>query len=830
MRALSRLGPLLPLMLAATVAPAAPPTLEQAVRDTEWIGPRPHAPYWADDDQSLWFERTWAGCEERSLHRLLLPDGEERLVPDEQRGFADARGGAWDAEHRRKAWVRGGDLFLKDLRTLEPRQLTRTAESESSPLWLLDGRLAFRRGGRLLARDLATGLEEELAELRFEDPPDEDDEPSWLAAQNERLFDHLREREQARDAKRQRANERRAADPTRPPPPWYLGEKLERRRADLSPAGDLLLVTAALKSREEGRRDLMPVWITEEGYVEDRRVRAKVGTPERHDDRLTLLDLERGERHELDLSVLPGIAEDPLAFLRSEEPADEEEPEPRPVRVSSVSWSPDGERALVVLRSHDNKDRWVAVVERGGALRPVHRLHDPAWINWSFDDAGWFPDSRRLWFLSEESGWSNLYLHDLDEARPAKERRRRAQPRRSRAPAGSVRVPTATAGETYAASPRAWHAGPVRRLVGGRQVVSKPWLSRDGARFWFRANPHHPGVREIFRVAVESGRVEQLTELGGRNDFELSHDERQLVVLHSETLRPPELWLQAAEPGATPRRLTDSLSDEFRAVDWHAPRHVTIPSSHGAARIHARLFVPEGPAPPGGRPAVVFVHGAGYLQAAHQGWSQYERELLFHSVLVDRGFVVLNVDWRGSAGYGRDWRTAVYRDMGGPELEDLRDGVDWLVANAGVHQERVGAYGGSYGGFLVFMALFREPGLFAAGAALRPVTDWAQYSHGYTSNILNTPELDPEAYRRSSPIEHAAGLSAPLLICAPMIDDNVLFLDSVRLVQRLIELRKTRWFETAIYPVEAHSFREDASWLDEYRRILTHFERHLAAD
>jgi dipeptidyl aminopeptidase/acylaminoacyl peptidase len=222
----------------------------------------------------------------------------------------------------------------------------------------------------------------------------------------------------------------------------------------------------------------------------------------------------------------------------------------------------------------------------------------------------------------------------------------------------------------------------------------------------------------------------------------------------------------------------------------------------------------------------MFIHGAGYLQNAHKGWSGYSREFMFHSFLAKRGFVVLDMDYRASAGYGRDWRTAIYRHMGSVELEDLRDGVEWLVDNHGVDRDRIGVYGGSYGGFLTLMALFNESDLFAAGAALRPVTDWAHYNHGYTSRILNTPELDPDAYMKSSPIEFAQGLKKPLLICAPMLDDNVFFQDSVRLVQRLIELEKEDWW-IAPYPIEPHGFREPTSWLDEYRRIWDLFERHL---
>ena len=116
---------------------------------------------------------------------------------------------------------------------------------------------------------------------------------------------------------------------------------------------------------------------------------------------------------------------------------------------------------------------------------------------------------------------------------------------------------------------------------------------------------------------------------------------------------------------------------------------------------------------------------------------------MFHNLLVQQGYIVLDLDYRASEGYGRDWRTAIYRQMGHPELEDYLDGLDWLVANKQGDRDRAGIYGGSYGGFMTFMALFRTPGMFKAGAALRPVGDWSQYNHEYTANILNTPELDP---------------------------------------------------------------------------------------
>jgi dipeptidyl aminopeptidase/acylaminoacyl peptidase len=199
---------------------------------------------------------------------------------------------------------------------------------------------------------------------------------------------------------------------------------------------------------------------------------------------------------------------------------------------------------------------------------------------------------------------------------------------------------------------------------------------------------------------------------------------------------------------------------------------------------------------------------------------------MFHHLLASRGFTVLDIDFRASRGYGRDWRTAIYRHMGGKDLTDQVDGARYLAEHEGVDRSRVGLYGGSYGGFITLMALFTQPEYFAAGAALRAVTDWAHYNHGYTGRILNLPQDDDEAYRRSSPIYFAEGLQAPLLITHGMVDMNVHFQDVVRLSQRLIELGKTDW-ELAVYPVEDHAFIAPSSWADQYRRILELFERHL---
>jgi dipeptidyl aminopeptidase/acylaminoacyl peptidase len=322
--------------------------------------------------------------------------------------------------------------------------------------------------------------------------------------------------------------------------------------------------------------------------------------------------------------------------------------------------------------------------------------------------------------------------------------------------------------------------------------------------------------------------VEQITHWEGHNEVHLSPDEKYLAIRYSYSNKPWELYY-----GKNPVfentnkleyiRITESTTKAFNSYPWRDPEVVTFKAEDGKD-VHARLYKPR--SEDKNNAAVIFVHGAGYLQNAHKWWSNYFREYMFHNFLADNGYTVLDIDYRGSAGYGRDWRTGIYRHMGGKDLSDHVDGAKFLIKEQGIDPKKIGIYGGSYGGFITLMAMFKEAETFTAGAAIRAVTDWAHYNHGYTANILNTPTSDSLAFVRSSPIYYADGLKGHLLILHGMIDDNVHFQDVVRLSQKLIELGKENW-EMAIYPVERHSFTEASSWTDEYSRIYKLFERTL---
>ncbi|MES1223988.1 MAG: alpha/beta fold hydrolase, partial [Bacteroidota bacterium] len=363
-----------------------------------------------------------------------------------------------------------------------------------------------------------------------------------------------------------------------------------------------------------------------------------------------------------------------------------------------------------------------------------------------------------------------------------------------------------------------------KALTSGKFEVQEAHLSNDKKYFFITTNEVHPGEAQFYRLSATGGKPERITTLTGSNQVVLSPDEKQIAFLYSYSNKPWELYLQENKPGAKPQQVTNkAMSEEFSSYAWKDPQVITITARDGAP-VYARLYKPAAPAP--SKPAVIFVHGAGYLQNAHKWWSSYFREYMFNNLLADNGYTVLDIDYRGSAGYGRDWRTGIYRFMGGKDLTDQVDAAKYMVDSLGVNAKHIGLYGGSYGGFITLMALFTTPDVFAAGAALRPVTDWAQYNHGYTSNILNEPFNDSIAYRRSSPYYFADGLKGHLLICHGIIDTNVNFQDAVKLSQRLIELGKDNW-DIIGYPMEDHGFVEPSSWTDEYKRIFKLFETNL---
>ncbi len=775
-------------------------TIEKIMRDPKWIGSSPSRVFWSEDGKWLYFNWNPEKAQSDSMYKVTRDGGIPVKLSRAERMQIPTGFGDYNIERTKKVYQKNGDIFILDIKGNKTHRITNTLQQESRPQFTHDEKkITYIFDNNLYIWRLEDGVLLQLTDFRKGKSSEnhkkkEMDQEKWLKQEENELIRVLRERQENREL----ARENREKEKAERPKSIYIADK-RVQNIQLSPDGKYITFILH-KQPGQSKRTIVPNYITNTAYTEDIPARGKVGEPLSAYE-LGIYDINRDSVYYVSTEKIPGIYDEPAylnEYVKTEKKTEKEaenpdakkskeKRKPRNVMFGEPVWSGDGKNAALVITAQDHKDRWIMSLEPETAeMTLIDRQHDDAWIggpgirSWYRSNIGWMPDNQSVWFQSEETGYSHLY---------------------------TVSIKT----------------GEKRALTEGNFEIYSPGISRSKRYWYFSSNETHPGERHFYRMVLRGGKRFRLTSLNGSNQVSLSPDEKMLAIRNSVSNRPWELFLKENKSNAKPVQVTHSLRDEFLSYPWRQPDFITFNAGDGA-RVHARLYQPDHKKK--NRAAVLFVHGAGYLQNAHKWWSSYYREYMFHNFLADEGYTVLDIDYRGSAGYGRDWRTGIYRYMGGKDLSDHVDGARLLVESYGIDPERIGIYGGSYGGFITLMALFTEPDIFAAGAALRSVTDWAHYNHGYTSNILNIPYVDSTAYRRSSPIYFAEGLKGALLMCHGMIDTNVHFQDVVRLAQRLIELGKENW-ELAVYPLEGHGFREPSSWTDEYKRIFKLFEEYL---
>jgi len=761
-------------------------TVEKIMRDPKWIGTSPSNVYWGADGNSLYFNWNPDNLSSDSVYFITVTNHNPVKASVEQKqNIIPVYSTTWNQNRTACVFTKDGDVFFKDIKTGNTKRIIQTTEKETNPVFSFDDKkIVYTSNLNLYAWDIATGETMQLTNLESKDPEKKTTvttEEQWLKNDQLQYLRVLKERKEKKDAtdaynKSLSPKELRSIN---------IGEQI---LLGLTISPDGRFVGYRLTKPSDVKSTIVPNYVTESGFTSDIRGRTKVGEPQNNSE-FFIYDRKKDTVFTIQTDSLPGIRDLP-GYVKDYPKKFEQqikEPPARPVVIGDISWSPNGTYAILDIRSLDNKDRWLMMFDpKATKLKLIDRQRDEAWIGgpgtggFSGTNTGWITENT-FWFQSEVTGYSHLYTVNVE-------------------------------------------SGEKKTLTSGKYEVQQAELSKDKKYFYITTNEVHPGEQQFYRLPVTGGKAERITTMTGANQVTISPDEKYIAILYSYSNKPWELYLQENKPGGKVEQITTkAMSDEFKSYPWRDPEIITFTARDGV-QVPARIYKPSTPAP--GKPAVLFVHGAGYLQNAHKWWSYYFREFMFNNLLADNGYYVLDIDYRASAGYGRDWRTAIYRHMGGKDLDDNVDGVNYLVKTYGVDPKRVGLYGGSYGGFITLMALFTTPDVFAAGAALRPVTDWANYNHGYTSAILNEPYNDSLAYRRSSPIYFAEGLRSHLLICHGMVDVNVHFQDAVKLTQRLIELGKDNW-EIAPFPMEDHGFVEPSSWTDEYKRIFKLFETEL---
>ena len=752
--------------------------LEDIMKGNEFIGHQPENHQWSNDGSTVYFN--WNPKNEPGNSTYFWKKGmtEPEILPIERKNelnIPTKDQNEFDIVY----YLKNGGIYAFNKSTKTHKKVLATSARVSN---LTRGTnpaiLYFQQGDNIYKMDANDISIVQLTNFKKSKEADKPTKDNFLKQQQKELFTYIKDKESRKAWYDARSKENKEFFPKE-----YTYDPFNLDFVSPSPSGDF--VCFGLSDYPKSAPTKVEHFINEDGYTNNVTARSKVSVHNLGENKIGIYYVAKDSFYLLDFTSLTGISDHP-AYYQEYITLKDKEKKPKQIETGRPVFNKSGQMAVMDIRSQDNKDRWIISIDpESGKIKELDHQHDDAWINgpgigYGNGTLGFLNDDHTIYFQSEASGYSHLYTLDLD-------------------------------------------SGIKKQLTNGKWEVRDAVLSDDGNTFYLTTNTNHPGNREFHKLDIATAQMTGILTKDGAHEVVLSPDEKMLLIRYSYKNQPWELYVGENKPGANLQQITFSNTEAFKKYPWKAPEVVKFKASDGQ-QVHARLYQPKKQLK--NKAAIIFVHGAGYLQNAHNHWSSYLREYMFHHLLTDKGYTVLDIDYRGSDGYGRDVRTGIYRYMGGLDLSDHLDGKKYLVDKLGIDSKRVGIYGGSYGGFITLMALLTKPGTFKAGAALRSVTDWAHYNHGYTSNILNFPETDSIAYRRSSPIYFAENLKDKLVMLHGMVDDNVQFQDVVRLSQRFIELGKKGW-DLAVYPVEPHGFRETYSWVDEYRRILELFDREL---
>ncbi len=755
--------------------------LDEIMKGNDFIGNLPENERWSLDGSTVYFD--WNPTKEWGNSTYYWKKGMKapQKASKEEARFSKIR----FVEKEGSGiyyYIDKGQLYSYSIKDKKSKKLFQHSVTVSNlQIGKEEGVVFFKQNDNLFKFDTKLGSLVQLTNFKkgkSEEKPKEKE--SFLKEQQKELFQFVRDQEQKE--KWSTTNEDPKSDF---PKPYFFG-KNSIESAKASPMGDF--VTFRLREEAEVKQEEMELFITADGYNKSKDTKSKVSISNFVNTKMGIYNVAKDTVYMINFSTLSHIQDVPEYFKLYEKNKNLEKKDKLIVAQAPI-YNKDGSYAIVEIRSQDNKDRWLVNLNLAtGSFKEIEHQHDEAWIGgpgipsyaFSSGTLGFLADNETIYFQSEKTGYSHLYSYNLKTNKKV-------------------------------------------QLTNGNWEVRGVVLSKDKKTFYLTTNQSHPGNRGFYKMNVSDAVLQPILTQDGAHEVSLSPDEKTLLVRYSFKNKPWELFWASNKKESPLNQITFSTTAAFQSYKWRTPEVITFKAQDGTP-VNARLYTPN--ASQANKAAVIFVHGAGYLQNAHNHWSTYHREYMFHNLLTDLGYTVLDIDYRGSDGYGRDVRTGIYRFMGGKDLSDQIDGKKVLVQNYGIDSNKVGIYGGSYGGFITLMGMLTTPKEFAAGAALRSVTDWAHYNHGYTGNILNFPETDPDAYKKSSPIYFANNLEGNLLMLHGMVDDNVEYKDIVRLSQRFIELGKKKW-SLASFPVESHGFKETYSWVDEYGRILDLFNSTL---
>lgn len=451
--------------------------------------------------------------------------------------------------------------------------------------------------------------------------------------------------------------------------------------------------------------------------------------------------------------------------------------DPRNFLLARVVWAPGSHEVLAerLNRVQNKLELLLADISTGISHLVLHE-EDPQWINVR-GEPEFLKDGTRFLWTSERSGFRHLYLYNVD---------------------GTLE----------------------KQLTSGNwEVEEVAGIDEARHRVLFTSTEASPTERQVYTVGLDGTNRQRLSKAAGTHSISLAPNAAYYLDDYSSLTTPPEETLYQSD-GAEMRvyRAADkTASNEFDIL----PTEIVNMKASDGTLLYARMIKPAGFTATKKYPAVVIVYGGPEAQYARDIWSG----LTWDQVLAHKGFVIWQLDNRGSAGRGHQFESVIYHDMGVHELSDQKEGIQFLVSQGFVDPQRVGLYGWSYGGYMTLYTITHAPGLIKAAIAGAPVTNWRNYDSIYTERYMGLPDDDERGYKQSAPVLSADALQGTkLLMIHNLEDDNVHFENSVQMAAALEKAGKQ--FFMLVYPQKTHGVTgpEHKQLLEE---TTTFFEENL---
>jgi dipeptidyl-peptidase-4 len=460
------------------------------------------------------------------------------------------------------------------------------------------------------------------------------------------------------------------------------------------------------------------------------------------------------------------------------------------IYLARVDWLPDGKTLAIQRESRDQRrlDLLFADIATG-KTRVVLTETSDTWVELN-DELRFLKKTPEFVWASERDGYRHLYLYGTD----------------------GRQIRQLTSG--------AWSVDDFR----GRAVKGVDEANR---LIYFTATEKSPIERQLYSTSLDAQDPRRITRISaedGVHAVAMSRDTKVYVDTFTSSRQPPQVGLHGADGKLIAYVLENRLNDEHPDAPYLAENSIaefgTLTAADGQV-LQYRLFKPRRFDPAKRYPAVVDVYGGPGAQRVVDRWAGDT----FTQVLTRHGYVVFQLDNRGSAFRGTAFEAPIHRRLGEVEVADQVQGARWLAAQAYVDPARLGVWGWSYGGYLTLMLMFKAPEVFRAGVSGAPVTDWRLYDTHYTERYLGTPQDNASGYEASSVLPYAAGLRGRLLVMHGMADDNVLFSHSTKLFRRLQDLGKP--FDVMLYPGAKHGLTRQRDGRHAFRTVLGFFDQAL---